>query len=49
MTNPDCASVIVGFADVAKGWQLTVECPANESSANNTVQALCLKGAKLAT
>jgi hypothetical protein len=47
MTNPNCAPVIVGFAQLANGWQLTVECPAEQSSADNTVQALCLKGATI--
>jgi hypothetical protein len=51
MTNPNCAPVIVGFvfdaADGTSGWQLTVQCPPGESSANNTVQALCLVGAKI--
>jgi hypothetical protein len=53
MTNPKCAPVIVGFvfstAAGTSGWQLTVQCPPGESSKNNTVQALCLVGAKLAT
>jgi hypothetical protein len=51
MTNPKCAPVIVGFdfveAGGTSGWQLTVQCPPGESSANNTVQALCLVGAKI--
>jgi hypothetical protein len=46
MTNPNCAPVIVGFT-LGNGWELAVECPAEQSSACNTVQALCLKGATL--
>jgi hypothetical protein len=49
MTNAKCAPVIVGFADVANGWELAVQCPPGESSKNNFVQALCLIGATLKT
>jgi hypothetical protein len=47
ITNPLCTPVLLGFNGNATAWQLTLKCPPGESSAGNTSQALCLKGAKL--